>query len=102
MLSTDITTRFFQVGERYRYDWRVTLVSGEVLVVKVAPFTVDDSETSIIVDAKWQGLAFGEPSFVDRLLGKSLPLAEDSDVFLTVIRNGVWEAWEKAGVPFSG
>ena len=96
MLSAAITTRFFQVGERYRYDWRVTLVSGEVLVVKVAPFTVGDTETAIIVDAKWQGEAFGDPSFVDRLLGKALPLIEDSDAFLTVIRNGDWVAWEKA------
>ncbi len=97
MLSTDITTRFFQVGERYRYDWRVTLASGEILVVKVAPFTVGDTETAIIVDAKWQGTAFGDPALVDRLLGKSLPLIEDSDTFVTVIRNGVWSAWEKAG-----
>lgn len=95
MLSADITTRFFQVGERYRYDWQVTVASGEVLVLKAAPRTVGDTETAVIVDAKWQGDAFGEPALVDRLLGLSLPLAADVDPFLTVIRNGVWRAWEK-------
>jgi len=97
MLSTSMTDRFFQVDARYRYDWRVTLLSGEVLLVKVGPFTVGDTETSVILDAKWQGAAFGDPAFVDSLLGKALPFSDDADAFLTVIRNGVWSAWEKAG-----
>ena len=33
MVTQDLAHRFFHVVTRYRYDWRVTLATGEVLLV---------------------------------------------------------------------
>jgi hypothetical protein len=95
MLNTSMTDRFFQIEGRYRYDWCVTLGSGEALRLKTGFLTKDGADVAIILDAKWQGTALGNPADVDKLLGKSLPLLPDEDSFVETIRLGGWAMWEK-------
>lgn len=84
MLSLD--HRFYHVGAKYRYDWRVDLLSGEVLLLTTKNAATGD----IILDAKWQGHALGDPVWLDRLVGQSLPLAMGEDPWQAAIVQGVW------------
>ena len=95
MLTEALAHRFFHVETRYRYDWQVTLVTGEVLLIKAAPLiaVMADMPVMVVVDAKWQGPAFGAPALVDRLLGHALPLSAGADDFLSVICTGIWEPY---------
>lgn len=98
-MLTDLTPRFFHVGTGYRYDWRVTLGTGEVLLVKAAPLTTDSDEqgshpTMIVVDAKWQGPAFGLGT-LDSLIGQRLPLASSGDPWITVLTKASWVPYSR-------
>ena len=96
MVTQDLAHRFFHVVTRYRYDWRVTLATGEVLLVKAAPLvgTLTEISVMVVVDAKWQGLAFGSQEAVDQLLGQPLPLAASEDPWVQAIGMGAWTPYD--------